>query len=332
MTIFSLLAATALLSGTAPSDKPTRLESEVRPTLPADAQAVTDEVAIGTDIGDRMTVAVQVAGRGPYRFLVDTGSERTVISRQLARRLNLDSGKKAMLHSVIGANSVSTVFIPNLQVSSNNISVVDAPALEAANIGADGMLGIDSLRSQRVMFNFKAKTMSITPSNRPPEVSDGQTIVVRAKSRNGRLIFTNAHIDGQVVTVIVDTGSQVTIGNMALQRRLLGKKLMTASNGVIIESVTGEKMNARVAQLQKLELGGIRLDDLSVAFADAHIFKQLDLQGRPALLLGMNAMRAFDRISIDFAAKKVRFVLPGTSMRKTLRLAGLESKKANAAH
>jgi hypothetical protein len=39
------------------------------------------------------------------------------------------------------------------------------------------------------------------------------------------------------------------------------------------------------------------------------------------LLLGMNAMRAFDRISIDFRSKKVRFVLPGTSMRSPVRLA-----------
>ena len=59
------------------------------------------------------------------------------------------------------------------------------------------------------------------------------------------------------------------------------------------------------------------MTDLSVAFADAHIFRQLDLDDRPALLLGMNAMKAFDRISIDFAAKKVRFVLPGTSMRSS---------------
>jgi hypothetical protein len=35
----------------------------------------------------------------------------------------------------------------------------------------------------------------------------------------------------------------------------------------------------------------------------------------------MNAMRAFDRISIDFQSKKVRFVLPGTSMRQNLRIA-----------
>jgi len=85
--------------------------------------------------------------------------------------------------------------------------------------------------------------------------------------------------------------------------------------------VTGEKLSAGVAEIKRLELGEVRIEDLAVAFADAHIFKQLDLKNEPALLLGMNAMRAFDRISIDFASKKVRFVLPGTSMRQSVRLA-----------
>jgi predicted aspartyl protease len=291
------------------------------PSEPIDNTTTTDEIAIGRDIGDRMTVEVSVSGRGPYRFLVDTGSERTVISRELAKRLQLESGKAAVLHSVIGVNDVATVFIPHLQVSNNIISVVDAPALEASNIGADGMLGIDSLQSQRVLFDFKAKTMSITPSDKPLERLDGQTIVVRARARHGRLIFSHATVDGQKLTVIIDTGSQVTIGNMALQRSLMQRHQWTVPNPVTIESVTGEKLQARVAMLRQLELGEVHLDDLAVAFADAHIFKQLDLQHEPALLLGMNAMRAFDRISIDFESKKVRFVLPGTSMRQTLRVA-----------
>lgn len=318
------LAAALFVSGTSavaePSRGPNRMETEVVPSQ-IDNTTITDEVAIGRDIGDRMTVSVSVSGQGPYRFLVDTGAERTVISRELAHRLRLEDGKDAILHSVIGANDVGTVFIPHLQVSNNVISVVDAPALAASNIGADGMLGIDSLRSQRVLFDFKAQTMSITPSNRPAERLDGQTIVVRARARKGRLIFTQAQIDGQRVTVIVDTGSQVTIGNLALQRSLMKRRLWTVPNPVIIESVTGEKLSARVAEIQRLDLGDVRIEGLAVAFADAHIFRKLDLGHEPALLLGMNAMRAFDRISIDFQSKKVRFVLPGTSMRQSIRLA-----------
>ena len=205
------LTAGLLLAGSPIAAEPQRLDVEVGVAKPVDRTTTTDEIALGTDHADRMTVPVSVAGQGPYQFLVDTGSERTVISRELARQLRLSSGRSAILHSVMGANNIDTVHIPQLQVSSNTLSVVDAPALGAANIGADGMLGIDSLRSQRVLFDFKAKTMSITPSNQPLERLEGDTIVVRARSRDGRLIFTQAKIDGRRVSVIVDTGSQVRV-------------------------------------------------------------------------------------------------------------------------
>lgn len=321
MMIIHWLAAAMIVGGTTAMAEPNRLDVEIAPSGEIDRTTTTDVVPIGRDVGDRMTVAVSVVGKGPYRFLVDTGSERTVISRQLAERLRLESGRNAVLHSVIGVNDVDTVFIPRLQVSNNTITIVDAPALEASNIGADGMLGIDSLHSQRVLFDFKARTMSITPSKRPLERLDGQTIVVRARTRHGRLIFSQARIDGRKVTVVIDTGSQLSIGNPALLRSLAKKRMWQAPDPVMLESVTGEKLEARIAVLKKLELGDVRLGDVAVAFTDAHIFKKLDLEDEPALLLGMNAMRAFDRISIDFASKKVRFVLPGASMRQSYRLA-----------
>ena len=48
------------------------------------------------------------------------------------------------------------------------------------------------------------------------------------------------------------------------------------------------------------------LNNLAIVFTDAHTFKQLNLDASPALLLGMNAMRAFKKVSIDFANRKFR--------------------------
>ena len=45
-------------------------------------------------------------------------------------------------------------------------------------------------------------------------------------------------------------------------------------------------------------------------FADAHTFKTLGFDKKPALLLGMNAMKAFKKVSIDFASRKLRVVIP----------------------
>ena len=326
MTSIRLLAACLLLTASPVVARPGPVASVVVPAPVIPTETAADELALGKDYGGRMTVAVEIGGKGPYRFLVDTGSERTVISRQLAERLGLEVGQRTMLHSVVSANRVDTVLIPSMTVSKKTFSVIDAPALEASNIGADGMLGIDSLRAQKVMFDFKGKTMSISRASKRPEAVDPDEIVVRARSRNGRLIFTQARIDGQKVTVIVDTGSQVTIGNMALQRSLVRRGAWIAPDPATIQSVTGEKLYVQVALVDELELGGVNLKKLAVAFADSHIFRQLNLEDSPALLLGMNAMRAFDRISIDFAAKRVRFVLPGMGMLDTFRMAELERR------
>ncbi len=290
----------------------TVLEAVSQPQ-PVDSSSQAQDYRIKRDANDRMTVAVRLSGSGPYRFLVDTGSERTVISRDLAHRLRLVDGRNVTVHSVIGSSGVRTVDIPSLMIGSRPFAVFGAPALEASHIGADGMLGIDSLRKQQVLFDFKSGTMSVTPAQVRIEPIDGEVIVVRARSRRGRLIFTEARLNGQKVVIVVDTGSQVTIGNHALQRTLRGKQLLPSSRPVTLHSVTGETMIADMAMVDDLDVGGFQLKELPVAFADAYIFKQLDLAHKPTLLLGMNALRAFDQVSIDFAARKVRFVLPGTS-------------------
>ena len=55
------------------------------------------------------------------------------------------------------------------------------------------------------------------------------------------------------------------------------------------------------------------LKDLVIMFSDAPIFGSLNLENKPAVLFGMNAMRAFDRVSIDFARRQMRMVVPEAS-------------------
>ncbi len=329
----TLIGAMLLAGGSAPLPaerltKPFDSETTTRST-DASADAPADTVAVETDLTQRMTVSVNIDGRGPFAFLVDTGSERTAISRQLATRLNLSDGAPARIHSVLGAGTVATVHIPGLSVGRQALSVVNAPTFEARHMGADGMLGVDSLRSQRVMFDFKAGEMRITPSRyKEPATVEQGTIVVRARKRNGRLILTDVELDGVKIAAIIDTGSQVSIGNLALLRRLQssGGAVVEARAGEadrrgVIEAVTGEVKDVELFQVKRLNLGGVELQGVGVAFADAHIFKELGYENRPALLLGIDAMRAFDKVSIDFARKKVRFVLPGIGMIEGYKLA-----------
>ena len=305
----------ALAAGSAPLSAQTNttiFESVSGPDK-VDSTTQAQDVRFRKDVHDRMTVPVRLSGTGPYQFLVDTGSDRTAVSRELAMRLGLPAGKTAQLHSVTGVTQVDTVRLPGIQLTTKPIRVADAPLLLSEHMGADGILGIDSLRSQRILFDFKNKRMTIVPSVKRVVPEEEGTIVVRAKERNGRLVLTHASADGVPLTIVLDTGSEVSLGNEALRQRLTARRMLRRSGKVNLMSVTGEQLVGDYMFLKKLDMGGVGLKDLAIVFADAHTFGQLDLEDRPALLLGMNAMRGFEKVSIDFAKKQLRVIVPETS-------------------
>ena len=278
-----------------------------------DRTTQTEDVRFKTDATERMTVPVKISGAGPFRFLIDTGADRTAVSRELASRMKFASAENASLHSLSGVSTVSTATVPSLQLTRKEIRNINAPLLEGVNIGADGILGTDSLRSQRVLFDFEAQTLSVVPSAVPDFKAEPGTIVIQGTRRNGRLVVTEATANGRPLSVVIDTGAQISIGNFALRRSLAGAKMLKDLKQVDLVSVTGEKISGEYMFIRELEIGGVGMKNLAVVFADAHTFRQLKLDKRPTLLLGMNAMRSFKKVSIDFASRKLRVIVPEQS-------------------
>jgi predicted aspartyl protease len=273
--------------------------------------AVPDEgVVLGyeEDSTARMTVPVSIDGRGPYNFIVDTGAERTVIARELADDLDLDAGRRARVHSMTEVSNIATVVIPGLEVGGKTVREIHAPALSRHNLGAEGMLGVDTLQKQRVSFDFPKQEMTVVPAHRREEKWADGAIVVTGRSRFGHLVLVDASIDGQKVWVIVDTGSQVTIGNSLLRRRLEAKGRLGAVRPIEMMSVTGGRAIADQTVVRRMRLGGMDIKQMPIAFSDVHPFRKLGLMDKPAILLGMDALKLFDRVSVDFANRRVRML------------------------
>jgi predicted aspartyl protease len=310
----TFLALTIMASPSALAAQPVATQLQAVSGVPAiDSKTQTEDVKFKNDRNDRMTVPVLLSGAGPFQFLVDTGADRTAISSELAGKLGLARGDAASIHTVTGVSTVSTATVPNLQLTRRAVKVSDAPMLDSQNIGADGIIGVDTLRSQSVEFDFQKDTISIVPSATPEFRDDPNVIVVQAARKNGRLVFTDAEANGHPVTVVIDTGAQISIGNRALHDQLLGKGLIDPSKQVELQSVTGAMITGDYMFVRDVEIGGLTLRNLAIVFADAHTFKELRLDDKPALLLGMNAIRAFKKVSIDFASRKFRVVLPESS-------------------
>jgi predicted aspartyl protease len=281
------------------------------PTPPPSYEPTT-VIDTGTDRQSRMTVPVFVDGKGPYNFVVDTGADRTVVSRELADDLNLAALGTATMHAMAGVSAVDMVRVPTLEVGGRTNEDLRAPALSRQHLGANGLVGVDSLKGRRVVMDFKKGTISVTNS-KYREIVEPDTIVVTAQSRYGQLILVDCDIGGEPVTVIIDSGAQSSVGNLALRRMLEKRRKVSEFMPTVLTDVAGTQMPADVAKVAAIRLGGFTLTNVGVVFADAHPFKKFGLLRRPAMLLGMDTLRAFRRVSVDFAAKKVRFLLPDQS-------------------
>ena len=229
------------LSAPAAAEPAITVVDPIQAPVEVDRTTTTQDIAFKIDRNSRMTVPVRLGGRGPYRFLVDTGADRTAVSTAIAAELGLIDGPMATLHSITGTSPVRTANVPSLQISPSRTRSVEAPLLEAINMGADGILGVDSLRSQRVMFDFRSRVISIVPSAQKQERDEEGTIIVRGNLKRGHLIVTQATVNGLPMTVILDTGSEITMGNPALRAKLEARKKLGQGERVEMTSVTGQK-------------------------------------------------------------------------------------------
>ena len=249
---------------------------------------------------------MRINDAGPYRFVVDSGADTSVVGQRIAKALALPPGRPAVLNSMTATTRVERVLVDSMTVGDTRVNALELPVLAERDLGGDGMIGIDGLVEQRLMLDFEKRVIKIEDASRPAPRYDGE-IVVTARMRNGQLILTQARATGIIVSAVIDTGSEITIGNLALRDRLLRRG--TKFTDVEVTGVTGAKATLKIARVRELRLGPVVLGNVPLAFADVPPFAVFGLKDEPALLLGTDMMDAFRRVSLDFRARKVRFQL-----------------------
>ena len=254
----------------------------------------------------RMTAPIMINGKGPYFFVVDTGANQSVMSRELATTLGLAPSTPVALHGVAGVETTPTVLVERLQLGGRLERDVQLPTLPQAAMGALGILGIDRLKDERITLDFRAHELSVQRSHFeevPPFTSR-----VKAQQRSGQLTIVDADLAGIPVSAFLDSGAERTIGNPALYELAVLKVQQGAFYDVPIISVTGKTIAGRIALLPVLRMGHVKLVDLSVTFADLHVFQIWGLE-KPAILVGMDALSVFDSVTLDFGRAEVLFEL-----------------------
>ncbi len=279
------------------------------PPAPAGTDA-PESIDSGVDRSQRMTIPISVNGSGPFPFTIDTGADRSVVSDALAARLALPAGRKVMMTSVVGDHEVGTAQVRRLRFGGYEKRGLSAAVLPEQSLGATGFLGTDMLAGRTLVLDFGRRRVLVdksAPLSAPTKVfeSDPNTITVVGRSRFGQLILTDASINGVKVYAIIDTGAQNTIGNLKLRAMLLGNTPKKPATQLI--GVAGGTIPCEAALVSRIKLGGMELANMPIGYADATTFHRFHIADVPAILIGMDVLRTFETVSVDFGRREVRF-------------------------
>lgn len=280
-------------------------------TVPRDGDVAPTQIASGRDRYRHMLAPVEINRQGPFSFLIDTGANVSCVSAGLAERLRLAPAPPAQVHTAVGVVERASVILERLQIGSRKRSGVQAAVLSTLGPGIDGLLGVDWLTGERLVLDFKNKSLAITRSE--ADRTGLNRVVVPARRRHGQLTIVDAELSGRPISAMIDSGAQATLCNAPLRRLVESierRRPPAAPHEIVrLESLAGEPFAGELLYLPFLRLGGLTLGNVPIVSADTYIFELWGLKNEPALVLGMDLLTEFDSVALDYGRSQVRFDL-----------------------
>jgi len=253
----------------------------------------------------RIWAPVMIDDKGPFRLVLDTAASRSGVTGSVARTLGipLDQSPQLMLRGVTGSAAVPSIRVASLSVGDLALRPVTLPIVTDALGGAEGVLGTEGLGDMRIYIDFQHDFIGITHSRRQRAGADFKVIPMLPSSLG--LIVVDISVGKIRAKGIIDTASQVTVGNSAMlnavRRGQRGDGRSEQIEGITTDIQTGQGFDVPTILLGTLGIQGAR-----AILGDMHIFETWKMTKEPVLLIGMDTIGQLDTLVIDYRLREVQ--------------------------
>jgi hypothetical protein len=254
----------------------------------------------------RIWAPVMINGKGPFRLVLDTGATHSAIIAAVAAALELPLDKRPpmLLRGVTGTATVPVVDIDSMVVGDLHLQSTYLPLVVDALGGAQGILGTEGLAGMRIRIDFDLDQIAITRSRNLPAPAGFHTLAVQFSLN--RLPMVEAKIGGIRATAIIDTGGQVSIGNLALRDAILKHRLKQLPTVDQITGATADVQQGEGYPAPAVELGDLVVRGAHVTFGDMQIFQHWKLTDEPAMMIGMDTLGLLTTLIIDYQRNELQ--------------------------
>jgi predicted aspartyl protease len=275
-----------------------------------DAPAAGDSTFTGATSKDgagRAVALININGQGPFRFILDTGANRSVVSLALAKRLGLAHVGVGVVHSVDSAELATLVNVESLSFGALHLSGGETPVLDGPMLdGEHGLLGVDGMGGRLLHVDFTKNCVEISEGAAPMSVKGW--LSVPAVMRFGSLLLVQGDIMGVRVNVLLDTGSDISLANEQFREAMLdvGARSIEYHNGHAF-TFGRPIVLARRVWTPRLYLGRTVVESVNAYIGDFHVFDLWGLRDEPTLLIGMDVLARAREMAIDYQNGVVHF-------------------------
>ncbi len=252
----------------------------------------------------RIWAPVYINGKGPFRLVLDTGANSSVIIPSVAASLGIpiSNANPVQLHGVTGSAVVNTIAVDSLEVGDLLLDGAKLPVVADVFGGAEGVLGPKGLGDKRIFIDFANDMIDISRS-RGQSLPFGYTRVPLTMTP-GKLLMFEMRIGNIRTKAILDTGAQITIGNESLREALLRRTRDGTDQNIV--GVTLDVAKGKSFPVPTIALGGIEIHNMLVTFGDMFIFDKWNMKRDPAILIGMDVIGSLDKVVIDYKMRELQ--------------------------
>jgi hypothetical protein len=267
----------------------------------------------------RVSTDLFVDGQGPFNFLLDTASSRTMLFDHLRQQLGLEPSAPGRL-KVYAMNNIGTALpvaprelrLADRRITGLTLGVlpddVRPPEGESA---ADGILGMDALMDRFLVMDHDTLRLTLLdPGGKATDAyrrwPSAELIPYRGKDMDLTLWWLHAQFGPKDVIALLDMGSGITMINWIAAENLGIRRASfnSASVSQALRDALGTTEPVITVKGLTITLAGRTFPAQTVIVANAAVFGYFGLEGKSAAIIGPALLR-YNSLAIDFNKRRI---------------------------
>lgn len=247
---------------------------------------------------------VEANGEGPFEFILDTGAGTSLLSSELGQKLGIKVLGSKEGQSAGGAVSISLGQLNSIAVGPAKLENIDVGIVDLSHIGKavgakiDGDLGYNFLKHFRITLDYRSNEIRFDDPKRFESAGRSKAITevaMRLASPAKPLILVDVYANGSgPFQFAIDTGTSTT----AISPEL-AKELDVANSPIGPVTTGGAHVNVTAGTIKSFQIGGARIDTLSVIVADFFTMLSNAIGTKLDGIVGYNFLRNY-KIALDY--------------------------------